>query len=59
MGFTRHTSLMCPVPCQGSLVISTSPGRRRSGPSSRRKCRTVAGSVLMNDGIEPEFWANA
>src|SRR5215469_13730156 len=58
IGFARHTSLMCPVPCQGSLVMSTSPGRR-SWPNSRRKCRTVAGKVPMKEGMLPEFWARA
>src|SRR5215813_14172113 len=58
IGFTRHTSLMCPVPSQGSLVMSTSPGRR-SLPNSRRKCRTVAGKVPMKEGMLPEFWASA
>ena len=50
---------MCPVPCQGSLVISTSPGRMRSGADPVRKWRTVAGSVPMKDGMLPEFWASA
>src|SRR5215472_7658409 len=58
IGFARHTSLMCPVPSQGSLVMSTSPGRR-SLPNSRRKCRTVAGRVPMKEGMLPEFWARA
>ena len=59
IGFTSETSLMCPVPCQGSLVMRTSPGRIRSGPISRRKWRTVAGRVPMKDGMLPEFWASA
>src|SRR5262245_32763977 len=59
MGLTRHTSLRCPVPIQGLLVMRTSPGRSPSAPISRRKWRTVAGSVPMNDGMLPVFWARA
>ena len=59
IGFTRHTSLRCPVPIQGLLVMRTSPGRIPSAPMSRRKWRTVAGSVPMNDGMLPVFWARA
>src|SRR5215468_6601059 len=58
IGFARHTSLMCPVPCQGSLVMSTSPGCRLPA-NSRRKCRTVAGRVPMKEGMLSEFWASA
>ena len=50
---------MCPVPCHGSLVISTSPGRMCSAPIPLRKWRTVAGSVPMKDGMLPEFCASA
>ena len=59
IGFTRQTSLMWPVPCQGSLVMKTSPGFMPSAPNSPRKWRTVAGSVPMKDGMLPEFWASA
>jgi len=50
---------MWPVPIQASFVISTSPGRMLSAPSSRMKCRTVAGRQPMNDGMLPLFWASA
>ena len=50
---------MWPVPCHGSLVISTSPGRMCWAPIPFRKCRTVAGRVPMKDGMLPEFWASA
>ena len=59
IGLTSETSLMWPVPCHGSFVMSTSPGFSPSSPNSRRKCRTVAGSVPMKDGMLPEFWARA
>ena len=59
IGLTRHTSLMCPVPIQGSLVMRTSPGLIRSAPILWRKCRTVAGNVAMKDGMLPVFWARA
>ena len=59
IGLSTETSLMWPVPIQASLVMSTSPGRIRSAPISRRKWRTVAGSVPMKDGMLPLFWASA
>ena len=59
IGLSTQTSLMCPVPIHGSLVISTSPGRMPSAPIAARKWRTVAGSVPMNDGMLPVFWASA
>src|SRR5262249_467443 len=58
-GFTTHTSLRWPVPIHGSLVMSTSPGRRPSAPIAARKWRTVAGRVAMNEGMLPVFWARA
>ena len=39
--------------------MSTSPGRQAVPPISRRKWRTVAGRVAMNDGMLPVFWASA
>jgi hypothetical protein len=59
IGLSTETSLMWPVPIQASLVMSTSPGRIRSAPISRRKWRTVAGRVPMKDGMLPLFWASA
>ena len=59
IGLSTETSLMWPVPIQASLVMSTSPGCIRSAPISRRKWRTVAGSVPMKDGMLPLFWASA
>jgi hypothetical protein len=59
IGLSTETSLMWPVPSQASLVMRTSPGCMRSAPSSRRKWRTVAGRVPMNEGMLPLFWARA
>src|SRR5262245_35739419 len=50
---------MWPVPIQALLVMRMSPGCIRSGPISRRKWRTVAGRVPMNDGMLPLFCASA
>src|ERR1700736_2333314 len=51
-------SLRCPVPIQGSLVTSTSPGLSDAGGNARRKCRTVTGSVPMNEGMLNEDCAS-
>src|SRR5215467_716826 len=53
IGFARHTSLMCPVPCQGSLVMRTSPGRR-SPAKSRASVRTHAKSLASFESVEKE-----
>ena len=57
-GLSTLTSLMCPVPIQASLVMRTSPGRIAAAPIARRKWRTVAGSVPMNEGMLPVFCAS-
>ena len=56
-GFATQMSGRCPVPIHGSLVMRTSPDASVSGGNSRRKCRTVRGRVLMNDGILSVAWA--
>ena len=40
IGLSTQTSLMCPVPIQGSLVMSTSPGLH----ASRGPCRAGSGA---------------
>src|SRR6516164_8221380 len=44
-------SFKCPVPSQGSLVTSTSPGRSDAGGNARSRWRTVTGKVPMNEGM--------
>src|SRR2546427_3555993 len=57
-GLSTLTSLMCLVPIQASLVMRTSPGRIAAAPIARRKWRTVAGRVPMNEGMLPVFCAS-
>ena len=58
IGLRTLTSLMCPVPIHASFVMRTSPGRIAVGPIARRKWRTVAGRVPMNEGMLPVFCAS-
>ena len=43
-------SNMCPVPSQGSLVMTTSPGDSVSGGNRFSMCCSVAGAVPVKDG---------
>ena len=51
-------SLRWPVPTHGSLVITTSPGLRRSGGIFRKTSDRVCGSVPMKLGILRLDWVN-
>ncbi len=56
-GLQTVTSLRCPEVFQGSLVMSTSPGRSVSSGYAARKCFMARAIELMCPGVPVTAWA--
>ncbi len=56
-GVQTVTSLRCPEVFQGSLVMSTSPGRSVSSGYAARKCFIASAMELMWPGVPVTAWA--
>src|SRR3989440_2141328 len=56
-GVSIVISLIWPAVCQGSFVISTSPGCSVSAGYAFKKCRTPVAMALMCPGVPVSDWA--
>ena len=51
MGAATETSIRCPLASHGSLVMSTSPGRRVSGGWRSTKLRITSGTMPRKPAV--------